>query len=184
MSQRCIDVECFAGNLELLAWKHGAQGSHVVQTVGHLDKNHTDVVGHGEQQFAEILGLSRSAVAEYAARNLCEAFHQRCNLASELRFDVLHGVVGVLYHIVQQSGAYRSGAEPYFLAYNLCDGQRVHYVRFARATAYPLMCALGKLKSALYYVDLLSVIAVQIPLEQTVELLLHHSFLVSLTRRS
>ena len=29
---------------------------HIVQPVGELDQQHADVVGHGEQEFAEILG--------------------------------------------------------------------------------------------------------------------------------
>jgi len=33
------------------------EGPHVVQTVGQFDKDHTDVVHHGQHHFAEIFGL-------------------------------------------------------------------------------------------------------------------------------
>ena len=36
---------------------HGAEGAHVVQTVGKLDEDDPDVLGHGDEQFAEVLAL-------------------------------------------------------------------------------------------------------------------------------
>ena len=54
----------FTGNLVLLAGKHGAEGAHVVKSVGNLDEDDADVIAHGEQQFFEVLGLCRSLVAK------------------------------------------------------------------------------------------------------------------------
>ena len=48
-----VDVERLAGYLVLLARKLAAEGAHVVQTVGNLDKNDAYVVAHGEQQLFE-----------------------------------------------------------------------------------------------------------------------------------
>ena len=55
--KRSVYVERFAGYLVLLVGRHGVEGAHVVQTIGHLYEYHPDVVAHGEQQLSEILGL-------------------------------------------------------------------------------------------------------------------------------
>ena len=68
MSQRRVDIERFAGNFVLLAGKHGAEGAHIVQAVGHFDEDYPNVLGHGEQQPAEILGLCRGLVTEDTSR--------------------------------------------------------------------------------------------------------------------
>ncbi len=65
--QRSIYVECFAGYFVAFVRSHGAECAHIVQAVGHLDQHHTYVFAHGKQQFAEIFGLYRCFVAEYAA---------------------------------------------------------------------------------------------------------------------
>ena len=57
MGQRGIYVECFASYFVLFGRGHGAEGAHVVQAVGHFQEHHTDVLAHGEQQFAEVFGL-------------------------------------------------------------------------------------------------------------------------------
>ena len=67
VSEWRVDVERFASNLILLAPQHRTESSHVVQTVSHFDKNHAYVLRHCQQQFSEILRLSRSPVAENTA---------------------------------------------------------------------------------------------------------------------
>ena len=129
--QRSVDVKRLAGNLVLLVGGHRREGAHVVQAVGHLDEHHADVLAHGEQQFAEVLGLQRSLVAEDAARDLGETVHDACYLGAELCFDILDGVVGVLDYVVQQSGADAGGTQSYFLADDGRHRQRMHDVRFS-----------------------------------------------------
>ena len=43
------------------------KGAHVVQAVGELDQEHAHVVGDGEQELAEILGLRRALRDEVEA---------------------------------------------------------------------------------------------------------------------
>ena len=122
VGQRCVDVERLAGNLVLLVGRHRPQSAHVVQAVGHLYEHHADILRHGQQQFAEILCLCRSLVAEDTARNLSKPFHQLGYLLAEVLLNVLHRIVGVLHHVVQQSGTYGGGAKADFLTGNLGHG--------------------------------------------------------------
>ena len=122
VGQRRIDVERFARNLVLLVGRHRRQGAHVVQAVGHLDEHHADVLAHGEQQFAEVLGLQRGLVTEDAARDLGQTVHDAGDFLAELGLDVLDSVVGVLNHIVQQGSADARRAQADFLADDGCHG--------------------------------------------------------------
>ena len=67
VGKRSIDVHGLAGYLVLLVGRLRSECAHVVQTVAYLNKYDADVVAHGEQEFLEVLGLCRSAVAEDAA---------------------------------------------------------------------------------------------------------------------
>ena len=67
VGQGSVDVERLSGNLVLLVGSHRPEGAHIVEAVGHLDKHHADIVAHGEEQFAEVLGLGGGAVAEDTA---------------------------------------------------------------------------------------------------------------------
>ena len=139
VGQRGVDVECLAGYLVLLVGRHRGQGAHVVQAVGHLDEYHAYVGAHREQQLPEVLGLRRGMGAEDAARYLGEPLHNLGYLLAKLGLDVLDGVVGVLYHVVKQRGAYRGGPQPNLLAHNRGHGYGVHDVGLSRAATYALV---------------------------------------------
>ncbi len=69
VGERGMNLECFACNLELLVGQHGAECTHVIQTVGYLDEDNPDIVGHRPQQLLEVLCLRRGTVAEDTAGN-------------------------------------------------------------------------------------------------------------------
>ena len=125
MRQRGIDIQGLTGNLVLLVWRLRAQCAHIVETVADFDEYDTDVIAHGQQQFLERLGLCRCLVAEDATGDLGESIDNLCNLLAEDVADVLHRVVCVLHHIVQQSSADAGTAQPYLAADDLRHGQRV-----------------------------------------------------------
>ncbi len=72
VSQRGVDVKRFACYLVLLVDRHGAEGTHVVQAVGHFDQYHTYILAHGKQELTEIFGLGRCLVAENTSGYLCQ----------------------------------------------------------------------------------------------------------------
>ena len=176
VGKRSIDVERLSGNLVLLVGKHRTEGAHVVQPVGHFDEDDADVLAHGEQQFLEVFGLTRGSVAEDTSRNLCQSVNNLGNLGAKDVGDVLHRVVGVLHHIVQQGRADGGGAEPYLLTHDLCHGQRVHDVRLSRASAHSLVGLLGKVECFGYDFDFLPMLGGQIGVEQLLESVVHHFF--------
>ena len=102
IGQRCIDVERFAGNLVLLVGGLRSQRAHIVQTVADLYEDDADVLAHGEQQLLEVLGLRRCLLTEDATRNLGQSVDNLRNLRTKDVGDILHGVVGVFHHVVEQ----------------------------------------------------------------------------------
>ena len=67
-----------------------------MESVGYLDKDDTDVITHGQQQFFEILCLSRSSVTEYAAGY----FYDLGNLRAEQVLNIFYCVVGIFNYIM------------------------------------------------------------------------------------
>ena len=57
VGQGRIDLERLLGLLELLVLAQIAEGAHVVQPVGQLDEDHPDVLRHGDDHLADVLGL-------------------------------------------------------------------------------------------------------------------------------
>ena len=167
--QRGVYVECFSGNLIALVGRHRAEGAHIVESVGHLYQHHAYVLAHGQEQFAEVLGLYRRPVAEDAARYLGKSLYQLRYLGAEVLLDVLDGILGVFHHVVEQRRAYRRGAESYLLRRYLGHGNRVHYVWLAAAPADTSVGLLGKAVGALYHLDFLAVVAPQIAVHEVCE---------------
>ena len=96
-----IDVERLTGNLILLVGCHVLKGAHIVQAVGYLDEDDTDILRHGEEQLLEVFGLCRCLVAKDATRNLGEPIDNLCYFGAEEVGNVLYGILSVLNHIVQ-----------------------------------------------------------------------------------
>ena len=71
--------------------RHVMQGAHVVQAVGELDQQHARVVGDGEQQFAEILGLLGVFGGEVELVELGQAVDQTADLRPEHLVDAPRG---------------------------------------------------------------------------------------------
>ena len=86
-------------------------------------------------------------LAEDATAYLGEAIDYLCDLAAEDILHVLHRVVCVLHHIVEQCGADACRAEPHLLAGDLGDGYGVHDIWFARQSLNPFVRLSGKIES-------------------------------------
>ena len=57
-SERNVDFNRFAGDtLALFGFLDRVQRTHVMQAVGQLDQQDADILGHRENQLAEIFGL-------------------------------------------------------------------------------------------------------------------------------
>ena len=78
--------------------------AHVVHTVGDLDEDHADVLGHGQEHLAQVLHLLVFLAGVLYTGQLGDAFHNVGYRAAELTGDVFMRETGVLDHIVQESG--------------------------------------------------------------------------------
>ena len=87
-----------------LSGRHVLERAHVVQAVGELDQQHADVLGHRQQQLAEVLGLGGLLGDEVEALDLGQPVDQRADLVAELSLDLAVGGGGILDHVVQQRG--------------------------------------------------------------------------------
>ena len=130
VGNRGEDIECFTCNLILLRREHARKRAHVVETVGNLDEDDTDVVTHHQEEFLEGFGLKRCAVAEDATGNLGDSFHNVCHFLSEKVAEVLVGIVRVLFHVVEQGGADGSGSQSDFFTGDLRHSDGVQDIGF------------------------------------------------------
>ena len=157
VSQWGIDIQRLTRYLVLLVGGLRLQCAHVVQTVAYLYKNNADVLAHGEQQFLEVLCLSRCLLAEYSSRNLCQSVDNLCYLRSEDVAYVLNSVVGIFYNVVEKCRTDAGGAQTYLFAGDTCHRYGVHDVGFSRQSAHSLVSLFGKVESLCYEVYLLAV---------------------------
>ena len=145
--QRSIDIECLTCNLIPFVGSLSTEGTHVMEAVGYLDKYDTDVITHREQEFLEVLSLSRSMVTENTTGNLRQSVNDLRNLRTEHIFDVLDCVVGILNYIVEQCRTDGCTAKSNLGTDNPGNSQRVHDVRFAGETTDTFVCLLRKVES-------------------------------------
>ena len=111
VSQGRVDLEGLLGLLDLLLLAQIAEGAHVVQPVGQLDEDHPDVLGHGDDHLADVLGLLLLDGAEGHLRQLGHPVDQQGHLVAELLPHRLDGHARVFDHVVQQGGRQGGGVE-------------------------------------------------------------------------
>ena len=112
VSQRRVDLQRLLGLLDLLLLAQIAERAHVVQPVGQLDEDHPDVLGHGDDHLADVLGLLFLDRAEGHLRQLGDAVDEQGHLVAELLAHRLDGQLGVFDHVVQQRGGDGGAVEP------------------------------------------------------------------------
>ena len=106
--------------------------------------------------------------------NFGQAVDDLGDLIVEHVADVLHRVLGVLHHIVQQSAADGGRAEAHLVADDTGDGQRVHDVGLPGPTAYALVGLVGEVEGLRDTLDFASVVRVAIVIDQAIEFVLNH----------
>ena len=90
-----VDLHRLGGLYELLFAALVVHGAHVVQAVGYLDEDDADVLRHGDEHLAQVLGLLLLVARVLHARQLGGA---------ELALDVVVRGGRVLYDVVQEGG--------------------------------------------------------------------------------
>ena len=129
VGQRCVDIERLTGNLILFVGWLRLQGTHIMQTVGNLDEDHTDIVAHRQQQLLEVLCLCRCLLAEDAARDLRQSVDNLGHLRAKDILDILCRIFGIFHHVVEEGRTDTRRAQSDLLADNLCHRDGVHDIR-------------------------------------------------------
>ena len=100
-----IDVKGLPGLFLLLGRAHILKGAKIMQTVRQLDQDHTDILGHREEHFPEILRLYLHLVQRVLdLSQLRHAVHKQLHLRAEFPSDILVGDLRVFHHVVEKPG--------------------------------------------------------------------------------
>ena len=146
--QRHEEVYRLARNLYLLVVGHGTQRAHVMQAVCNLYDDDAHIVREREQHLTEVLRLLGGVILIYP-RHLRETVDHRCNLGREDARYILHGVLRILYHVVEQCRHHRLLAQTYLPYADYRHLNRVDDVWLTRTATHTLMRLLSQQKGAL-----------------------------------
>ncbi len=111
VSEGRVDVEGFARDRALALGLEVLEGPHVVQPVGELDEDDAHIADHGEEHFANVLGLAVFAIGELDFLDLSDALDDVGDLLAEALGDVLGGDRGVFDGVVEEAGGDGGGVE-------------------------------------------------------------------------
>ena len=112
LGERRVDLHGLLGDpLPLLRVGHVVERAHVVQPVGELDEEDADVLRHGEQELAQVLGLARLVRLQLQPAHLGHAIDEARRLLAEEVADLLDGGDRVLDGVVEQRGRDRRAVE-------------------------------------------------------------------------
>ena len=140
VGQRGEDLEGVMGDAALLVGTQEAERSHIVQPVTELDDQHPHVLGGGDHQLADRLGLRRFTVGELV--ELGHPVDQQRDLFAEIGPQLVDGVAGVLDGVVQQGRAQCGRGHAQF-SQDRGDRQRVGDVGLPRLAGLAAMVVLG-----------------------------------------
>ncbi len=175
--QRGVYIQGFPGNFKLLRRSHGRECAHVVQSVGNLDQDYPDIIGHGEQQLPKILCLCRYVLAKHPARYLGQPVHNLRNLIPKQGTDIIDRVIGIFHHIVKQRRRNRGRSQPHLLRYDTGYCQRMHDVGFTGTAAGTFVCLLCHVKSPCDDIHLTTVVGIQVIIQQPLKFFLYHQII-------
>ena len=149
-------VHRLAEYLVALVLGHVLYRPDVVETVGQLYDYDADVVVEGEEYPLEILGLQARLILVVVEGYLDfgEAVDEGGYLFAEEVFDILHRVVGIFHHVVEQGGAYRFIAQTYLRDHYPGHRHGVEDIGFAAPPPHVLVGFCGEVEGLLYHLAL------------------------------
>ena len=107
LCERRVDLGRLAGDALLLGGRQRPERAHVVEPVGQLDEDDADVLGHGQEHLADVLGLLLLVAQGAELTQLGDAAHEPADIRPEACLDVGERVLGVLGDVVQERGGDR-----------------------------------------------------------------------------
>jgi hypothetical protein len=139
--ERDQHVSGHLGDACLLLGAHHAEGAHVVQPVGELDRHHAYVAAGGDEHLAERLGLGGRPVVDLL--QLRYAVDEIADLFAELLTHLIEGHFRVLDGVVEQRRGQSRGLRAEF-GEDQRHGERVRDVRLAALAHLAAVRGLGE----------------------------------------
>ena len=133
VSDGSVDFHGLLGNPLPSLHRKEFQSPHIVEPVGQLDQDDSDVVHHGQEHLAKILRLAGFLGVKAELVDLGEPVDDVGNVLAEFLFDLLQRSDRVLHDVVQQSHADTTGVELH-VGQDIGHGQRMVEVRLTRFT--------------------------------------------------
>ena len=160
MRQRSVNFHRFPGDIALLLRVHRAERAHIVQTVGELDDQHTDILVGGHEHPAHILRLMLLLGVEAELAQLGQTVDDLRGGVAEGSADIIQRHRGVLHHVVKKSGNHTFGVHTERHK-NIGHGNRVNDIGFARLALLTGMSLVGEKISLFYQRHIVFLAAVQ-----------------------
>ena len=107
--QRSVEVVCLTCDFHLLIRTHTAQRTHIVQSVGQLDKQSVDIKAHRVKNLAKVINLLTMLILSLLL--LSHSTDQKGHIVTKTLTNLVDSIVGILYHIVQEGCNNRVGTQ-------------------------------------------------------------------------
>ena len=104
VSKRSIDIHGLACLLNLLLCSLILKSSEVMQTVGQLNDDNSDVLCHGKEHLTKVLSLNLYLILrQRQLGQLCNAINKKRNLRRKLLLDILTRLLGIFDNIMKET---------------------------------------------------------------------------------
>ena len=158
VSKRSVNIKRFPRYPLPLFKRAVAERAHIVEAVGKLYDDDSNVVRHREIHLAKVLSLTillRLEIGYVAGLSqLCDAVDHAADILSEELVELLDRyTVAVLHNVVQEARGDGVGVHIHF-AEGYRNGFGVSVIRFAGFPLLPFVRGLGKFRGALNELDL------------------------------
>ena len=95
-----IDIEGFPGYPPAPGRIEGAQGAHVVQPISQFHDDHANIIAHGHQHFAKVMGLGFRMGIELNLRQFTDPVYQFSNTLAEPAHDFFFIGIGIFNYVM------------------------------------------------------------------------------------
>ena len=136
--KRCKNIHRLTRFEDLLILGHRLKGPHIVQPVTQFDQDHAHILGHGENQFPNILGLLHLDRRQLQIGQLGHAVDHLGDIIAKAFLDFAIGCAGIFQRIMQQCRDDR-GIVQSLRRQNQRDFNRVREIGLAGSTHLSVM---------------------------------------------
>ena len=148
-----IDLKGFPGYAPPFGRIEGGQGAHVMQPISQFHDDHADIIAHGHQHLAKVMGLGFRMGIEFNLRQFTDAVYQFRDALAEPAHDFFFIGFGILDDIMQDSCSQGLVIHVH-VAKNTGYFQGVADIRLAAFAMLTLVRGSAELIGAAYFLDL------------------------------